>query len=76
MGEVSLTRDEIGSLILDGLKYRMKWAHGRNGHVHFDTDVRQLKSGEVKEVIITATVSPLYGEDELLGPSLREGSDP
>lgn len=61
-----LTRDEIADLMIDGLKFRGEWPNGRQAHIHFDAKVKNLESGELDDVVITAIVSPLYGEDELL----------
>jgi hypothetical protein len=61
-----LDREEIGSLVVDGLRYRHEWPKDQTAHVHFNTNVKNTSAGRVKDVVITATVSPLYSEDELM----------
>ena len=61
-----LSREDIGSLVVDGLRYRHEWPEDQKAHVHFNTNVRNTSAGRVRDVVITATVSPLYSEDELM----------
>ena len=32
-----LNREEIGSLVVDGLRYRHEWPEDQTAHVHFNT---------------------------------------
>lgn len=66
MKSKQLTRDEAAAYILAGMMASGDWPEEQKANVHFNTKTVTETPTDIKEVIVTVTIKPLYTEEDIL----------